>query len=454
MKSLPHAPYTLRLWLIPAAVTLAIYWRALGAWFQQDDFAWMSLIASVRDGESVWTTLFKPSQHGTWRPLSERAYFLLFPWLFGYESWPMRVVCFATQLGSLAVVGAITLRLTGSRLAAVTAPVLWIANSKMVIAMISNGAYVHVLGGFLLLLATWLLMVERWRLMWIAFLTGFLATEANIVFPAMASAYCLMIRRDHWRRVLWLWPVSAVYWLLHMWLAPKMSSGSYAMHFGAGMLESLYRYWTWVFQPDNLAAFSSFPEPAARYIAAASAALLVIYAIWQACLKQFTPLLFLSWFAVLIGPVLPLQGHVTDYYLTIPLSAFGMLAASALARRELRLVAGLGCAIYLALMIPVSYGATRWWTERSHVAEGLVRRVFAAHQLHPEKTIVLERVSDEQFWAAIAHYPFLRRGKTYVFLDPASRGNIQPHPESGVILDEFFPPRIEGPVLRLDASGR
>lgn len=464
--SYPH--YSLRLWLIPAAIAIAVYWRAATAWFQQDDFAWMSLIASVRDGESIWLALFKPSQHGTWRPLGERGYFLLFPWLFGYESWPMRLVCLATQLGSLALCGAIVLRLTGSKLAAVAAPVLWIANSKMVIAMISNGAYVHVLCAFLLLSATWLLLTERWRAMWIVFLAGFLAMESNVVFPAIATSYCLLFARAHLRKALWLWPASIAYWLLHMWLAPKMSAGSYAMHFGLGMFESLGRYWLWIFQPDNLAAFSAFPPGVAHDFALAGAALLVLFAIWQAGLRNFVPLLFLLWFAILLGPVLPLQGHVTDYYLTIPLAAFGMLAGSTLAAGESavapvsasrgwlstagRPVAGLFCLVYLALMIPVSAGATRWWTERSHVAERLVRRVFAAHTLHPEKVIVLEGYTDEQFWAAIAHYPFLQRGKTYVFLDPASRSNIQPHPESGVILDEFFPAQIDAPVLRLSVA--
>jgi hypothetical protein len=458
LKSLTSSnpQYSLRLWLIPAAVTFAIYWRALTAWFQQDDFAWMSLIGSVRDGESVWAAVFRPSQHGTWRPLGERVYFLLFPWIFGYESWPMRLFCFATQLGSLALCGAITLRLTGSRLAAVAAPLLWIANSKMVIAMISNGAYVHVLCGFLLLLAAWSLIEQRWRAMWISFLAGFLAMESNVVFPAIATSYSLLLARPQLRRVLWLWPAAIAYWLMHMWLAPKMSSGSYAMNFGPGMLDSLARYWLWVFQPDNLEAFSFFPSSAARVFGMVAAAALVLYVVWQACLKHFVPLLFLLWFAILLAPVLPLQGHVTDYYLTIPLSAFGMLAASALAGRKVRdfrfLAAALLSLVYLGLMIPVSAGAARWWTDRSHVAERLVRRVFAARALHPEKTIVLEGYTDEQFWAAIAHYPFLEKGKTYVFLDPAFRSRIEPHPESGVILDEFFPAHIEGPVLRLDVS--
>ena len=90
--------------LLPPLLALAIYWPGLWAWFQQDDFAWMGLLREVREGGSLWEALFHPSQHGTWRPLSERAYFLLFPALFGYEAWPMRVAAFLTQAASLALV--------------------------------------------------------------------------------------------------------------------------------------------------------------------------------------------------------------------------------------------------------------------------------------------------------------------------------------------------------------
>lgn len=440
--------------MIPAIVMLGVYWQGMTAWFQQDDFAWLSLLAGVREGEPLWKALFQPSQHGTWRPLSERAYFLLFPWLFGYEAWPMRAVCFATQLASLALAGAITHQLTGSTLAAVAAPLIWIANSKMVIAMVSNGAYVHVLGGFFLLLAVWFLLTGRWKGMWMAFLTGFLASETNLVFPALASAYSLFLRRDLLSRTLWLWPVSIAYAILHLAFIPKMSSGAYALQLSPQMLWTLGRYWIWIFEPDNLPAFSFIPPLLARAFAVSISLLLAVYIIWQTRLKQFLPLLFLVWFVVLISPVLPLQREPAGYYLTIPLAAFGMLAASPLAVRKVLPWGLAGTMLYLGLMIPVAYGATRWWTERSHVAERLVKRVFAVHQLHPEKTIVLENVTDEQFWAAIAHYPFLRGGKTYVFLDPRSRSHIEPHPESGVILDEFFPERIEGPLLRLDARDR
>src|SRR5215470_7452214 len=84
-----------------AVVLLLLYWPGLASWFQQDDFAWLGLLRDVREGRSLTDALFHPSQHGTWRPLGERAYFLFFHWAFGYEAWPMRALAFLTQLANM-----------------------------------------------------------------------------------------------------------------------------------------------------------------------------------------------------------------------------------------------------------------------------------------------------------------------------------------------------------------
>jgi len=431
-------------------VALAIYWPALLAWFQQDDFAWLGLLREVREGESLLGALFRPSQHGTLRPLGERAFFLILPALFGYESWPMRVAAFLTQCGSLLLAQAIMLRITGSRWAAIIAPVVWIANSKLIIGMISNGAYVHVLCGFLLLLALYGAITKRWRLMWIAFLLGFGALESMVVFPALATLWCFLYDRANLRRALWLWPVSLAYYIGHMLWAPKMAGGSYSMHFDLRILSTLSRYWTWIFYPDNLTAFTGLPERVAMFSAIAGTVLLLAVTLHGVLKKQWRAFLFLCWFVMLLAPVLPLPGHVTDYYLTIPLAAFGMLAGYAVTVWRWPVVAWL--ALYLALTVPCAYRGTKWWQQRSLVAKHLVKRVFAVREANPGKTIVLEGVNDEQFWAAIAHYPFVERRKTYVFLSNDARERITPHPESGVRMEEFFLSNDEEQRLRAGNS--
>jgi hypothetical protein len=431
-------------------MALAIYWPGLTSWFLQDDYAWLGLLREVREGGSLWDALFAPSQHGTWRPLGERAYFLLFPWLFGYEPWPMRAWAFITLCAAMALLSSLVLRLTGSRLAAVLAPVLWAVNSKLTIAMVSNGAYVHLLCGFLLLLALW--GFQRYldsglrrdlALSWAAYAASFGAMETSAVFPALATAMCLAVAREKLRLALWFWPASILFFLLHMKLVPKMAGGSYGMHFDGSVAVSLGRYWLWCFEPVNLAAFTWFTEPVARWAAAAFSFLLAIFVLGRARRGDFIPLLFLAWFAILLGPVLPLKDHVTDYYLTVPLSALAALGATAFAaswshRYPVRAGAVLMLVYYLAISIPSAHGAARWWHQRGQAAERLVRHVFAVRSANPGKILLLDGVTDEQFWSALAHYPFVERGKTYVYLTPGTERRIQPHPESGVKLEEFF----------------
>jgi hypothetical protein len=302
--------------------------------------------------------------------------------------------------------------------------------------MISNGAYIHVLSGFFLLLALWFLTRGQWTAMWATFLVGFGAMEMNVVFPALATLYCLLVEREKLRSTVWLWPVSAGYYVLHMALAPKMAGGSYAMHFDAGMAGTLVRYLRWAFTPDNLAAFTGLPD----WVGAASGlvfpVLLLGFAGAQAYRKQYMGLLFFGWFVILLSPVLPLSGHVTDYYLTAPLAALSMLGALAASRYPRAAVPFV--ALYLALSVPCAYRGTGWWRVRSLVAEALVRRVFAAHAANPNAVILLKGVTSEQFWAALAHYPFVDHKKTYVYLAPGTDAHIEAHPESGVRMQEFF----------------
>jgi hypothetical protein len=428
--------------LLPPLLALAIHWPGLWAWFQQDDFAWMGLLREVREGGSLWEALLRPSQHGTWRPLSERAYFLLFPALFGYEAWPMRVAAFLTQAASLALLQDIALRKTGVRWAAALAPLLWMAPSQMAIAMVSNGAYVHVAGAFFLLLAVRSLIAERWRMMWIAFGLGFLASESNIVLPGLATVWCLLFARAQWRRVAGLWVASVAYFALHMWLAPKMTAGAYSLHFDASMAATLWRYWRMIFEPENYTVFTGIPLWAMQSVGVCFTAAAAGLILWR---KQFTGVLFLTWFVILLAPVLPLAGHVTGYYLTIPLTAFALTGAWMAAQWRPAAVAPLA---FVLLSAPCANRAAEWWRQRSAVAEKLVRKVFAAHAANPGKVLLLDGVTDEQFWAALAHYPFVERNKTYVFLTQGTEQRIEAHPESGVRMEEFFLPPDEEQRLR------
>ena len=84
-------------WLLPPLFALYLYWRGIFAWFQQDDFVWLHLLDGVHNFRELLLALFRPTDHGTWRPLPERAYFMTLQSLFGYNALPYRLLSFLTQ---------------------------------------------------------------------------------------------------------------------------------------------------------------------------------------------------------------------------------------------------------------------------------------------------------------------------------------------------------------------
>src|SRR5262245_11484572 len=95
-------------WIVPSLFCLILYFDGFHAWFQMDDFAWLGLYQRVHDWNSFLAAMFKPLAQGTIRPLSERAFFMLFSWWFGMDSLPFRLVVFATQFLNLVLITIIT----------------------------------------------------------------------------------------------------------------------------------------------------------------------------------------------------------------------------------------------------------------------------------------------------------------------------------------------------------
>ena len=176
LKAIAPALY----WTIPCLFCLIVYWPGFMVWFHDDDFAFLGLYPFIHNWHDLSDALFRPTGHGTWRPLSERAYFIGVQALFGVpHARPFRVIAFLTQFANLILISAITLRLTRSRLAGFLAPILWIANSALVAVMDWNCAFMYALCGLVFLSAFWFLLryIETNRLryyaaVWCIFLTG------------------------------------------------------------------------------------------------------------------------------------------------------------------------------------------------------------------------------------------------------------------------------------------
>lgn len=447
-------------WLVPPLFALYLYWRGIFAWFQQDDFVWLHLVDGVHNFGELLVALFRPTDHGTWRPLPERAFFMSLQSLFGYNALPYRIVVFLTQCANFALLASITRRLSSSRLAGLLAAVFWIASSKLIDVMTWTSEYILAACGFFLLLAFYFFLRHAesgqrrylWYC-WLTFLAGFLAMETNLVFPLLAASYALLFARPLFRKSLFLFLPSALYAILHLALANQHPRGVYTMHFDSSIFLTAARYSVMAFTPEQLAAFTRFPEWAGPVGAAVLGVALGAFAIWRALRRDWLPVLMLAWFAFLLAPVLPLRDHVTPYYLTLPMIPLSMLGACAVDSAwhlrpltpvsiGLRVLATGLAAFYLLESAPVARGGTKWYADRSHEVERFARYVFRAHRRSPEKVILIHGIDSLLFWTGVAHYPFRdEQGANYVYLTGDAAPFIEAHPETGFRVADFvYPP--------------
>jgi hypothetical protein len=440
-------------WLALPLICLAVYWRGLFAWFQADDFAWLSLRAHVHDWRSLLENLFAPMAQGTIRPLSERAFFLVFESLFGIHALPFRIWVFLTQCANLFLLAAVARRITGSRAAGFWAAVLWLVNSSVALAMVWSSVYNQILCVFFLLSAFWfrLRYLERRRLRdlageWAFFLLGFGALEINIVYPALAALYTCLYARRRFQTALPLFLPSAVFALLHRMAA--QSTGVYTLHFDRAIPRTFAAYCFRAFIPTEINRLQRIPQVPGGWILIAA---LLGYAIFRWRRKDALPLFGCGWFAIVLAPVLPLRDHVSFYYLTIPTIGIAMMGGQVLVRAwqlgRFYRVAGAGiAAFYLLIMVRADRIAVQWWFDRSQAIERMVRGVARARQLHPGTAILIDGVDGQLFWAGVFHHPFNIFGVSDVYLTTGSERSIDPIPEKGVISDYVLPsgPTIHG----------
>src|SRR5580693_1856759 len=102
-----------------------LYKYTLRAWFEADDFGWLSLRLQVHGWRDFWHAMFAPLAQSTIRPLSERAFFMGFSWLFGLHALPYRIAVYVTELAALALMAMMAQRFLKSYWAGFAAPVLW-----------------------------------------------------------------------------------------------------------------------------------------------------------------------------------------------------------------------------------------------------------------------------------------------------------------------------------------
>ncbi|HZT28751.1 MAG TPA: glycosyltransferase family 39 protein [Bryobacteraceae bacterium] len=449
-------------WITPSLLCLVVYWPGMKAWFRADDFAWLGLGLDVHTLHDLLRALFAPLAQGTIRPWSERVFFMGLYALFGLDSLPFRICVFATQFANLALVASIARRLTGSSAAGWWAAVFWLVNSSQGQVMSWNSAYNQVLCGLFMLSAFHCLLRYcetgrrgYWIAQWVFFLLGFGALELNIVYPVLAALYAVLFARRHFRRVLPLFIPSLLFAGLHRIVAPVPAAGVYAPHLDFSILRTLGTYWAWTVGPtwgETPLEVPAWFIPASIVLLTAAILTVVIASILR---RQWLPLFFLAWFVIVISPLLPFRDHITEYYPFLPAIGLAMLGGWAFAaawRRPVawEAVAVLVGAVYVAANLPSARTACEWTWERSLLARKVVLGVLRAHELHPDKIILLDDVDGEVFWNAILDHPFRLIGLRGVYLTPGTEQRVGNHPEWGDPMEFVLPPEATEHALEQD----
>lgn len=442
MSEAAARPRTLRIayWTLPPLAAIWFYWLAIKTWFVGDDFAWLNHATEFSNFREFLRAVFEPMAQGTIRPWSDRLFFIVFYRLFGLDALPFHIVAMLVQCANILLLLSIARRVTGSRVAGFAAALFWIFNTSQPMALAWTSAFnqplcaLFILGAFHFLLR-YLETGERryWILQWAAFLLGFGALELNVVYPALAAIYTFLCARKHFVRTLPLFVPSILYAIAHRLAAPP-ATGLYAMHFGAPMLKTLCIYWGWALGAESV-----------RWAAVVLSAGILGAIVWRTRKGERLPLFFLAWFLILIAPVLPLSEHHTEYYPFLPTIGLAMAGGWLVDRAwnastAWKLLAAALAIVYFASSAPAAHRTLRWQYERSRSMRKVVLGVDRAHELHPDKAILLDGVSDETFWSGIVDNPFPLVGTHTVYLTPGTENRIVPHPANGDPAPFLIPP--------------
>ena len=458
---MPVRAKTIAWWITPPLLGLLLYWPGLSSWFQNDDLNWLNLRNLVHNRRDFWWALFTPFGQGTIRPLSERVFFMSFYSMFGTNQLPYRCLAFLTYAATLVLLASVCRRLTGSRAAGFWAMIFWTVNCAMATALSWTAIYYELLCAFFLLLAFWFLLryVETGELRYyiaqcVTFVAGFLVLELNVVYPALAAVYALCCARRLLLKVLPLFAVSAIYAAVHIAMAPLPSGGPYKMNWDASVFATLWTYWTWAVGPDRLILLHIEPSWWSVALEVILMAGLFGFLAWMLWRRRWVAVFFPAWFLIVLAPVLPLRGHISEYYLTIPLIGLAMWGGWALASGwragGARRIAAIALAvIYLGVAVPIGRIQALDMYASGEETRHVVLGVAGLSRGRTDKMVLLTGVSPGIFWAVIRHHPFRLFGIQQVYILSDDKASVAGASDSG---SYSIDPVAERRALRQDSA--
>ena len=445
-------------------VCLILFWRVPHIWFLNDDFAWLGVPLEVNRASDLIQVLFAPKAQGTIRFLSERLFFLTFSSLFGLHVLPYRIWVLTTWFADLTLATLIGTRLTGSRIAGVTAAVLWTANSIVVTPLSWTSSYNEILVAFCILMAfyarlRWLESGEKkWIVIeWAAYLAGFGALEIIVVYPVIVALYALLVARRKFQSTLPLFVPAIIFGILHLFVIPKSAGPYYSLTFDSRLPETLFRYLEWSLGPSRLGDLTGHGHRFAIRTTIAVSVALAIFALWRCYKRELAALFCVAWFLLFLAPVLPLPNHIQDYYVTVPILGFCWLAGWAAAAGIRsgwagRIAAGvlLGAFLYGSTREIDAY--TRWYYNRSVRMRALVSGTQQAIRAHPGSAIILQGVDNELFQSGFQDDPFRLFGVQKIYFIPGGEKGIEARADLGGVSRFLASPRQELNLIDQDKA--
>jgi len=403
---------------------MAWHFTALRSWFSNDDFAWLSLPLLLNSWRDLPHLLFAPMAQGTIRVFSERLFFLTLGSMFDLTVIPFRVVVFLTQFVNLVLLTWIARRLTGSALAGFLAPVIWCAGASLAEPLGWSSAYNEVLIVFCVLLGfffrlKWIDTGERrfLYLEWLPYMFGFGVLETIVIYPALVLLYAVFCAPKTVRSTLPLLLPAIAFVIFHFTAVPPSDDPQYKLIFAPGaLLHTLWVYWAMAAGAVQR-HISEIPPKILLGVVSVALLLFVARKLYQG--KRLA-LFLLLWFPVAIGPVLPLENHITEYYLTVPTIGVAILAAWAAAtpNRWTRVAAAVILAGYLYCSFAQLQPIEGERFDRGENMQHLLTEMEPHESEYEGKIVLLENVSDDLFWGGLLDRPLNLIGMPRVYLAP------------------------------------